>query len=848
MRGSHTVQTKVISEHEIRPVVSTRSGKPLKSFMAILVVAIMVASAFVMLASVAKAPASTPAAGPVVKDMPAVALAAPFNRQVNYTISNLGESTLKDSRDVDGARGRHGSTPGLPQWWTERKLIYSDTVVHNAYPYWIAYNPESASNSYGGVSHLPYGTYSFYRLYMDATDLSNIATGPNQDLLYLPTLGGVGLDGGTVRLTWHSTYLTAEDVTAMLAGTHYANTYYGVQKSALSPLGTVSYGNEGWYWEHTGLIDLDVAGAKKYLNVAGADLRTAFTTANVGGALNISFANHYMTEGGPDAIYDTMAAYDYSINTGPANTYWLKLDPSSTETRLVLRVWGYTWGQEVLMMRYLDVQGLNSNFVGWSEDYYFNATITTDRAEIHSRATNAYHMMAWKDPQYWGASFMLEAQHADYNDYDGTYWMSRFTPYSAYRLHTPLRMQWEPGSNNIGTAVAFWNTPHVFNLAAGEKLSIKLPMGETMGYMPYKGTVSDTFPKQGGGNDGKVVEMNTHQQWGEMVLGPGTFPNDLFSASYYDSASKTFTMVGPTNLARDTSTAGFPELNQTGSPTFTFDISPVSDYVMTLPAGPYQTGVTYTMTVTAKSISGSTDTDWNGTVNMVASAGVTLGAAQHVYSPGDAGVWTTTVIFTTTGAKTITATDSLFSLDVKTTLSVTVPAPGGFDYVLAPGWNMVSIPLVGAGYKASTLPGLQLDDVVAGWNGSAYNQNYIIGRSPARNDFAIAESTGYWIYAGGARTLNLLGSVPTGTQTKTVTVPTEGGWSLVGFVGLNMTRHASDIKTMYTGGTVTTVAWFNPATGLYLTYIGTPRTDFLMSPGMGLWIYVTLSGTLSYTA
>jgi len=167
---------------------------------------------------------------------------------------------------------------------------------------------------------------------------------------------------------------------------------------------------------------------------------------------------------------------------------------------------------------------------------------------------------------------------------------------------------------------------------------------------------------------------------------------------------------------------------------------------------------------------------------------------------------------------------------------------------LVPGWNMVSIPLVGLSYKASTLPGLLLDDVVAGWNGSAYNQNYIIGRSPARNDFAIAESTGYWIYVGGPTTLHVFGRAPTGTQTKTVTVPAGGGWALVGFVGLNETRHASDIKTMYTGGTVTTVAYFDTVAGSYKTYIGTPRTDFLLAPGMGLWTYVTASGTLSYTA
>ncbi len=856
--GSHTVQTKVNSAHELGLVASTRSAKPLKSLMAILVVTIMVASAFVMLAPVGKAPASTPAAEPV-KDVPATALAGPLNRQVSYTISHMGEANQKDSRDVDGARGRHGSTPGLPEWWLARKTLYSDTVVHNTYPYWVAYNPESANNAYNGVSHLPYGTYSFYRIAMDATDISTVATGPNQDLLYLPTLGGVALDGGFVNLTWHSTYLTTADATAMMAGTHYANTYYGVPASAFAPLGTPSFANDGWYWEHTGLIDMDVAAAKKYFNLAGADLRTAFTTANVGGALNLSFGNHYWTEGSPGAIYDIFSCYDYSINTGPANPYFLKLDPSSSQTRLVLRVYGYTWGFDCLMMRYMDVQGLMSNFVGWSEDYYFNASISTDRAEIHTRATVAYHMTTWKDPAYWGAAWMLESQHYDYNDLDGL-WVSRFTPYSSYDTpgpgaYTPLRMQWEAGSNNIGTKVAFWNTPHVFNLATGETLTLKLPTGATMGYMPYKGTVSDLFPKNGGGNDAKAVEMNTHQQWGEMVLGPGTFPNSLFSSSYYNGTSKTLTMVGPTNLARDTSTVGYggllhPELNQTGSPMFMFDISPVSDYVMALPAGPYTTGVAYSMTVTARNISGNTVTNWNGTVNMVASAGVTLGAAQHVYVPADGGVWTTTATFTTTGSKTITATDSLFSLDVTTTLPVNVPAPVvSFNLVLYQGWNLVMVPLVGYGYTANSL-GLATDDVVSGYNSSTgvYDKTYTVGRSPARFNFSIEESTAYWVYVNVAKTLTLYGSVPTTTLTKTVTVPALGGWALVGFESLNTTRNASWIKTVFTGGTVTTVAAQNHTTGLYNTYTGYWRTDFVLTPGDGLWIYCSGSGVLTYNA
>ncbi len=179
-------------------------------------------------------------------------------------------------------------------------------------------------------------------------------------------------------------------------------------------------------------------------------------------------------------------------------------------------------------------------------------------------------------------------------------------------------------------------------------------------------------------------------------------------------------------------------------------------------------------------------------------------------------------------------------------VSKTATVQIAFTLILSPGWNMVSLPLVGFGYKASTL-GLLTDDIVTGWNGATYNQTYIVGRSPARNDFAIAENTGYWIYAGGARTIHLWGSGPTGTQTKMVTVPAGGGWYIIGFSGFNATRHASDIKTMYAGGAVTTVAWYDTVNATYKTYIGTPRTDFQLSPGWGIWIYVTASGTLSYS-
>lgn len=171
-----------------------------------------------------------------------------------------------------------------------------------------------------------------------------------------------------------------------------------------------------------------------------------------------------------------------------------------------------------------------------------------------------------------------------------------------------------------------------------------------------------------------------------------------------------------------------------------------------------------------------------------------------------------------------------------------------FDLSLAAGWNFVSIPYVGYGYMASTL-GLMSNDVVAGYNPATmtYDKNYIVGVSPPPLDFAIAGSTGYWIHAATAETLHLNGMVPSTAQSLTVGLPAGGGWFIVGFNSLKSTMMASDIPAMYSGGSLNTVASFNPATGTYTSYIvGVPPTDFALAPGQAYWCYAGAGGTLTY--
>jgi hypothetical protein len=170
---------------------------------------------------------------------------------------------------------------------------------------------------------------------------------------------------------------------------------------------------------------------------------------------------------------------------------------------------------------------------------------------------------------------------------------------------------------------------------------------------------------------------------------------------------------------------------------------------------------------------------------------------------------------------------------------------------LVTGWNLVSIPLVSYGYMASTL-GLITGDIVAQWNPlTKIYKSYIVG-VPV-NDFTIDPSTGYWVNVpSGTRTLTLYGVIPNPifNQTRTISLPTGGGWTIIGFNSLKTTMHARDINTMMWSvpGGITTVAKYNPATMSYTSWLSVIPTvnNFLLEPGQAYWILATSSGTLSY--
>jgi hypothetical protein len=171
-----------------------------------------------------------------------------------------------------------------------------------------------------------------------------------------------------------------------------------------------------------------------------------------------------------------------------------------------------------------------------------------------------------------------------------------------------------------------------------------------------------------------------------------------------------------------------------------------------------------------------------------------------------------------------------------------------FDLSLAAGWNLVSVPYIGFGYKASTL-GLLTGDVVSGYNPltRVYDKNFVVGVSPIPLDFLIVPGVGYWVHTSTAETLHLRGMISTTQQSISVNLAAGGGWFIMTLNTLKTTFKASNIPSAYVGGSVTTIAAFNTTTGTYKTYIaGVPPTDYYLTPGQAYWAFATASGTLTY--
>jgi len=695
--------------------------------MAVAVVGIMVITGFAVLGQTVLKSAPAPAAD----EQPEPAKILAGNREATYTIDHMFELYQKSHDPAD--IGRWNGTLGLNEWWPLRGTLYQQYQARTSYPFVLVFDPYSAMTT--PDIDMGNSISTWYRITVDAKNLTEIADGPSLDPIFTPVLGPTDTPGAYMNISWYSTYLETWELDAIWAGTHYANTYYGV------PYGTTPKAaiDDGFIHELQGTLTFNRAAAAKILGLTGAgDLPTEFAANDA--AITSAWYSNWVAEGSRGGAYDIRTAYDFDLAI-----QWLELslDPASTADDLVLRFWSMSWGNEILLTRYMEAANVIRYWQGWPDDWYLNITSGPDGGSVQSRAVMGYHMYATKDTLNNINGWALEARHIDKYGNSGSHigYPSPYNPYDPKQT-AATHTTWAPFTPNFGRPEMYLRPPLHWNLTAGERIVVKLPASKSLpGYFPQ------ASPRPWDDVWETKLEMAGNVTWGEMIAGNG-YPNSGTNnlKNFYDKATKTYTLVGPLDFAPNWNQA-FPGLLETGAPMFVMNV-----------------------------------------------------VQKHTMN-------------------------------------------------LVTGWNLVSLPLVGYGYKASTL-GLNVGDTVSKWDPPYHiYTSYVVGLPV--NDFTIDPSVGYWINVpSGTRTLTLYGVYPTPwvNQTKTITLPGGGGWALIGLASNKTTMKAADVAKMYTGGAITTVSKWNPATKSYTSWLSVIPTvnNYALVPGQGYWILASNSGTLSY--
>jgi len=730
---------------ERRVIPKGRKEVSWKKYVAFSMVAVMIASGFVMVAPALglKAPDKTqaPQTGHGEWSLGGA-------REVTWTYSHFGESYKKSTNNA--LQGQSTSIDGINQWWYLRQNYtgYGDCVFRATYPEITINSPYGSKIAWSNIAagwKAAFFMMSFYREDVVANNITTIGTGIGQKTNFVPMLNSAGLtmSGGALNWSYYCQYTTQKESDDIYNGTHFANTYFGVPALAIDTRpGSATNYNDGYYYQVAGTIDFNVAAAKKFLNLPGvADLPTEFTTANsVGataysnGAVATGWHNTWDNDGCRNGTMDIYAAYEYETSAYPW-WCWLTLDSgASTANHLVLRLWSIAWGTDMLMNRYLDVAGVMSKQNTYQEDAYINGTAIPGYSRIVARMVESYHLTAWADPVGHSAAWMLAPWHVDYdpNTPQGnsagppSAWLSRYNQYNGVHLSGgnepnsgPVTWSWAPGNLEYGYPVLYWNPLNNWNLTTGEKIVIKLGNRPMLGITPYEVTTPDDYLITVGHgasahpapDPAKMAELSSHFVWGELTMGNG-FPGGSGLKQYYNGATKTLTITGPKNFQQNKNNlavvGSWTSLNLTASPNFIFDVSRVSDYTFAMvePGPTYSTGVTYHMTVTAKNFTSVTVVGWNGTVNITVSAGVTIGGVtngvyQAKYGSAGNGVLTVTVVFGTTGAHTVGYNDLNNSLDVSG--SFILNTSGGvipeFPTLLIPAMGIMAVVVVTLGRR-----------------------------------------------------------------------------------------------------------------------------------------------------
>ncbi|MEM4264764.1 MAG: hypothetical protein QW505_03180 [Thermoplasmata archaeon] len=618
-------------------------------------------------------------------------------REVHYNFTDFFHMTFQDwNWNRSGGvtfetAGRHESDPTdkfhdrMPTWYFDRQAWYSEMIYREEYPHIFYYmpNPYSIRTTPDvSVGPVPFAPLRFSVWARNITDCRT-----TNDAIFVPDLNPVGPNGGWINVSYYMTCISVYEHDWIKSSntafqSHWISWLYGVEGRTQIPPNSGGTENDGFYVHFMGKIEYSRQAAMSYLGWDGTGNVQTWFLANEENIEQNAWRNDWVNEGSAGGQYDIYTAYGYDNSIKVIS---LQLDSlNSTADTLTIRVYAWSWGMDILVVRWLEAAGVLKNaFQNWMEDMDLNVRISPNMMNLSLSAVANYAIEAWEDEDddVWCGGWSLENYHIDYCGNEGTH-----TSYpSPYNNYDPDQTDWLIESRAVWTKnfskdVSYWGAPLEKDLGEYEYINIQLNADDVIGFRPGKG-VADADPTY-------VNNLRANQYWGRMVLGKDCWPYDIIAAAY-DPATKTIRLEGPIDFPTEIQ-PGTTDVLISGIPSFMFDVSPVAYYAVSV-TGPHTTGLQDTITVTGYNATGAIMPNWyNGTVVLGDTDPDTDPAeASHTWQTSDNGVWRTNITWLTAGTRYIDAADQWFNLDVK-------GSSGPISIALIPEFSTLLIPTMGA--------------------------------------------------------------------------------------------------------------------------------------------------------
>jgi hypothetical protein len=414
-------------------------------------------------------------------------------------------------------------------WWPWRLIGWKTDIILSNRPheYTFVYNPDTRNLQ--GIIYAP------YRWNMSAVTMSVVNV---HDPEFMPVWGTPGVPGAAADMHIWFEYLDNESFFGYWKPTWETNWNWSgaMDNLIIGQLG------DGYFLGTLYTVTMNREAALEWIGIPAAGDPLAWWEANNNSYMQ-AWQDWIMREG--NLRLDIWPAYEWTyVDMGTMMD--LVEEPDGD---LTLRIAHFSWGYEILMLRWLNETSLCIH-EPYMEDFNMSVHYAEGYSDIYLDAVAQYNLHAVKaNGTENAAAWVWEPQRVDYEEYsnDVSGYVSEFNPWVYLSYNS-----WNSGDGYFNTSVPYDSTPQWFNLTSYMTFEIQLPQRSDV--IGYKGEWLYTARTAGAiyllkrGNDSAYENITVR---GPMTLGynmTGTGPGAVNLWDYYDPVQKKLTLVGPLNF------------------------------------------------------------------------------------------------------------------------------------------------------------------------------------------------------------------------------------------------------------------------------------------------------------